>query len=138
LSPNNHFYKPLNINWERGIWGYKDTRINGYQRLNIRSETVLYSALKIYGFKFNFFGALQGSFITNVKQSILRSPLYSGVSVGARVRNENLPFNTLKLAVNYYPAAPPGVKPVWFEVTTVTDFRFNISSLKAPAFIVFQ
>ena len=138
ISPNNHFYKPLNINWERGIWGYKDTRINGYQRLNLRSETVLYSALKIYGFKFNFFGSFQGSFLTDRNQSIFKSQLYSGMGVGFRVRNENLPLNTLKVAVNYYPSPPPGVKPLWLELTTVTDFRFNISSLKAPAFINFQ
>ena len=138
ILPNSHFFKPLNINWERGIWGYRNTRINGYQRLNLRSETIFYSSLKIYGFKFNFFGSLQGSLITEVNQSVFKSPLYSGIGVGARVRNENLPLNTLKFAVNYYPNSPPGVKPLWFEVTTVTDFRFNISSLKAPSFIYFQ
>jgi hypothetical protein len=138
ISPNDHFYKPLNINWERGIWGYKDTRINGYQRLNLRSETVLYSAWRVYGFKFNFFGAFQGSFITDRNQSIFKSRLYSGMGIGVRVRNENLPLNTFKLAINYYPSAPLTVKPIWFELTTVTDFRFNISSLKAPAFINFQ
>lgn len=138
ISPNSHFYKPLNINWERGIWGYKNTRINGYQRLNLRSETVLYSALKIYGFKFNFFGSLQGSLITDRNKSIFKSSLYSGMGLGFRMRNENLPLNTFKMAVNYYPSAPQGVKPLWFEITTVTDFRFNISSLKAPAFVNFQ
>jgi hypothetical protein len=138
ILPNPHFYKPLNINWERGIWGYRDTRINGYQRLNLRSETVLYSTLKIYGFKFNFFAALQGSLISSHTESLFKSPVYSGIGVGARVRNENLPLNTLKFAVNFYPAAPAGVKPLWLEITTVSDFRFNISSLKAPAFIYFQ
>jgi hypothetical protein len=138
LSPNNHFYKPLNINWERGIWGYKDTRINGYQRLNLRSETVLYSALKIYGFKFNFFGSYQGSLITDPNQSIFKSQLYSGVGLGMRIRNENLTLNTFKIAVNYYPSSPPGVKTVWLEITTVSDLRFNISALKAPSFINFQ
>jgi hypothetical protein len=138
VSPNNHFYKPLNINWERGIWGYKDTRINGYQRLNLRSETVLYSALKIYGFKFNFFGSLQSSFITDTDESLLKSRIYSGFGVGMRIRNENLPLNTFKMAINYYPDSPQTVKALWFEITTVTDFRFNISSLKAPAFINFQ
>jgi hypothetical protein len=138
ILPNSHFFKPLNINWERGIWGYRNTRINGYQRLNLRSETVFYSPLKIYGFKFNFFASLQGSFIRDIRQPILKSPLYSGIGVGARVRNENLPLNTLKFAVNYYPASPAGVKPLWLEITTVRDLRFNISSLKAPAFIYFQ
>lgn len=138
ILPNSHFNKPLNINWERGIWGYRDTRINGFQRLNLRTETVLYSPLKIYGFKFNFFASLQASLITEVSEPVFKSPLYSGVGVGARVRNENLSLNTLKFAVNYYPASPPGVKPLWLEITTVRDFRFNISSLKAPAFIYFQ
>ena len=137
-SPNNHFYKPLNINWERGVWGYKDTRMNGYQRLNLRSETVFYSAWKVLGFKFNFFGSFQGSFLTGNDENILKSRLYSGMGVGVRVRNENLTLNTLKLAVNYYPSPPLTVKSLWFEVTTVSDLRFNISALKAPAFINFQ
>ena len=137
-SPNAHFYKPININWEQGVWGYKDTRVNGYQRLNLRSETVLYSSLKIYGFKFNFFGAFQGSFICDADKSIFKSRLYSGIGAGMRIRNENLPLNTFKVAVNYYPSPPATVKSLWLEITTVSDFRFNISSLKAPAFINFQ
>ena len=137
-SPNNHFYKPLNINWERGIWGYKDTKINGYQRLNVKSETVFYSPWKVYGFKFNFLASLQGAFLTDKNESIFKGRLYSGLGVGVRIRNENLPLNTFKMAINYYPSPPLTVKPLWFELTTVTDFRFNISSLKAPAFINFQ
>ena len=137
-SPNSHFYKPLNVNYERGIWGYKDTRVNGYQRLNVRSETVVYSPWRFYGFKFQFFGSVQASLLSDKDKPVFKSPIYSGFGVGTRIRNENLPLNTFKIAMYYYPAPPTTVKQFFLEITTISDFRFNISSLKAPAFVNFQ
>lgn len=136
--PNNYFYKPLNINYEQGIWGFKRTQVNGYQRLNLRSETVCYSPLKIYGFKFNFFVSLQASLLTPNNESIFKSPLYSGVGIGTRIRNENLTLNTLKLSAYYYPTRPPGMGAYYFEATTVSDLRFDIFPLKMPTFLQFR
>lgn len=136
--PSNHFYKPLNINRERGIWGYKNLMLNGYQRLNLRTETVYYSPLKIYGFKFNFYGSLQSSLLASNEESIFKSPIYTGIGLGCRIRNENLSLNTLRFSVNYFPNSPAEVKPFLFEITTITDFRFHLSSLKAPTFLVFD
>lgn len=137
-NPNNLFYRPLDINYERGIWGYRNTKLNGYQRLNLRSETVYYSPLKILGFKFNFFASMQASILTIKNNNIFKNPIYSGFGLGCHIRNENLPLNTLKFALYYYPGAAETVNPIFPEVNTVSDFRFDISPLRAPNFQQFR
>lgn len=136
--PNPDLYKPLNVNMEYGVWGFRDTRVNGYDRLNFRSETVYYSPWKFFGFKFNYFAALQLSQLTEKSNDIFDNPLYAGVAAGCRIRNENLSLNTLKISANYYPKRPPGMGPIFFEITTITDFRFDIFGIRAPSFLPFR
>jgi len=137
-SPNPFFNKPLNINMDDGIWGYRNTKINGFQRLNLGAETVYYSPLKLLGFKFNFFSSLQASMITNNNDDLLRNPMYFGIGGGFRVRNENLSLNTIKVSGYYYPNAPDPMKKLMLEITTIVDFRFDISALKAPTVLNFR
>ncbi|NSL86528.1 hypothetical protein [Chitinophaga solisilvae] len=137
-NPNNFFYKPLNINMENGIWGYRDTKLNGFQRLNAGAETVYYSPLKFLGFKFNFFTSLQASMLTAKSDDLFKNPIYLGVGGGFRVRNENLSLNTIKVSGYYFPNAPPPMKNFQLEITTIVDFRFDISALKAPGFLSFR
>ncbi|MCW3465646.1 hypothetical protein [Chitinophaga nivalis] len=137
-NPNPFFYKPLNINMEYGIWGFRNTRLNGYQRLNVSGETVYYSPLKFLGFKFNFFASVQGSMITAEKDDLLKNPVYLGLGGGFRIRNENLSLNTIKVSGYYYPNAPDPMKQAILEITTIVDFRFDVSALRAPGFLNFR
>jgi hypothetical protein len=137
-SPNPFFNKPLNINMEYGIWGYRNTTLNGFQRLNMGSETVYYSPLKLLGFKFNFFTALQASVLTNNNDDLLRNPVYLGIGGGFRVKNENLSLNTIKVSGYYYPNAPDPMKKLMLEITTIVDFRFDVSALRAPTVLNFR
>ncbi len=136
--PNPVFYKPLNINRENGIQGYRNTYINGYQRMNMGAETVYYSRLKIYGFKFNFLAIFQGSLLTNYDQAIFTSPFYSAMGLGCLIRNENLTFNTVQMTALYMPIVPAGTNHLFFQVTTIADIRFNIFALTEPALIPFK
>jgi hypothetical protein len=135
---NPYLYRPLDANNENGVWGYRGTLMNGYQRLNLRSETVYYSPLKILGFKFNFFTSVQASQLTSNNNNIFKNPIYTGIGFGFRVKNENLAINTIKVSGNYYPNPPAPVKPFFLEITTIIDFRFDIYALRAPAFLNFR
>jgi len=137
-NPNPYFYKPLEINIDNGIWGYRGTKVMGYQRINMRSETVYYSPLKILGFKFNFSTYLQLSQITEKSDNVFKNPLRAAMGAGFRIRNENMSLNTIRVAALYMPGAPPPVKPIFFEITTITDFRFDISALRSPQFLLFK
>lgn len=137
--PNPHFYKPLSINGGFGIYGIENTEISGYERLNLRSQTMYYSPLKVYGFKFNFMGTLQLSQLTYQKPNLFDNRPVSGFGLGCEIRNENLTFNTFKIDGNYFPFVPPGMRQnFFFEITTVTDFSFNIFPLRSPAYLNFR
>jgi len=137
-SANPVFLRPININREWGIFGYRNSMLSGYQRMTFKSETYYYSPLKIVGFKFNFFASLQAALITGKGESILKSPFYSGFGLGCNIRNENLSINTLQISANYLPGAPADVKPFFLSISTIVDFRFNIYALNAPRLITFR
>jgi len=138
VCENPVFLRPLNINRDAGIFGYRNSMLAGYQRMSLKSETYYYSPLKIVGFKFNFFASLQAALLTDKNVSILKSPLYAGIGVGCNIRNENLSINTLQISANYLPAAPADVKPFFLSISTIIDFRFNIYALNAPKLISFR
>jgi len=131
-------YKPVNINRENGVLGYRNTLINGYQRLNLGTQTTYYSPLNVYGFKFNFYALLQVSLLAKEKENLFKSPLYSAIGLGCKIRNENLAFNTLQLEVNYLPPVSSGPKTFFVQITTVAAFGFNIFGLQAPSQVLFR
>jgi hypothetical protein len=131
-------YKPLNINRDNGIEGYRNTLLNGYQRLNLSAQTTYYSPIHIYGFKFNFFALIQTALLANDNQNIFKSPVYSGLGAGWAIRNENLTFNTLQFSAVYLPLSPIGSHSFFFEITTVADIRFNIFALQEPMLIPYK
>jgi hypothetical protein len=137
--PNPYFYKPLQINQQFGIYGIENTQINGFQRINMRSQTNFYSPIKFYGFKFNFDATVQTSQLGRTGGELYADRFYSGFGLGCMIRNENLAFNTLKVDGNYYPTVPPGMRGNWFfEITSITDFRFNIFPLSRPQYLNYQ
>ncbi|TDW99206.1 BamA/TamA family outer membrane protein [Dinghuibacter silviterrae] len=137
--PNPFFYKPLNINNQFGIYGISNTQINGFQRLNMRAYSNFYTPLKVYGFKFNLQATIQTSQLAYRDENLFDNRLYAGFGLGCEVRNENLTFNTLKIDANYYPYVPPGMRGnFYFEITTVSDFRFNIFALTAPSYLSYR
>lgn len=135
---NPYFYRPLQVNMEHGIYGYKSVPQTGFQRMNIRSETVFYSPWRVLGFKFNWYTTLQATQITLNSNNLLKNAIYGGVGLGCRIKNENLPINTLLIDANYFPNAPYPVHPIYFEITTTVDFRFDIFTLKMPNFLNFR
>ncbi|MDP4130092.1 MAG: hypothetical protein Q8918_05835 [Bacteroidota bacterium] len=137
-------YKPVNINREQGLLGYRYTLFNNYQRLNLSAQTNYYSPLNVYGFKFNFYVQIQASLLAKETESILRSPFYSGYTIGCQIRNENLSFNTLQISASYQPLvdhgpqASNGPRSLFVQITSTTTFNFNIFALQAPAPIAFR
>ena len=141
---NATLYQPVNINRENGIYGYRNTLFNNYQRLNLGAQTNYYSPISIYGFKFNFYVLLQASLLTDSKKSVFTSPFYSGFTIGCKIRNENLSFNTLQISASYQPIvaygpqAANGPNSLFVTITSVTEFNFPIFALTQPTLIQFR
>jgi hypothetical protein len=112
--------------------------------MNLSAQTNYYSPLNVYGFKFNFYIQVQASLLANEKESIFKSPFYSGFTMGCQIRNENLSFNTLQLSASYQPLvdhgpqAANGPRSLFVQITSITTFNFSIFALQAPSPIAFR
>lgn len=141
---NDSLYKPVNINKENGIFGYRYTLFNNFQRLNLSAQTNYYSPINIYGFKFNFYLLLQASLLASNKESIFKSHFYQGYTIGCQIRNENLSFNTFQISASYQPLvdhgpqAANGPSSIFIFITSVTAFNFPIFALQQPTLIQYR
>jgi hypothetical protein len=144
FNPVLYLYEPVNINRENGIFGYRNTLFNDFQRLNVSAQTNYYSNISVYGFKFNFYLLMQASLLSSNKESILKSPFYSGFTLGCQIRNENLSFNTLQISASYQPQVDHtynsyyGPKSIFISITSVTAFNFPIFALTQPTLIQYR
>ena len=135
---------PLNINKENGIYGYRNTLFNNFQRLNLSAQTNYYSPISVYGFKFNFYLLLQASMLASQKDVIFKSPFYTGFTLGCQIRNENLSFNTLQISASYQPDVDHtynsyyGPKGLYVSITSVIAFNFPIFALTQPTLIQYR
>jgi hypothetical protein len=135
---------PLNINKDNGIFGYRNTQYQNYQRLNMSAQTNYYSPISIYGFKFNFYLLVQASLLASQTETVFKSPFYTGFTAGCQIRNENLSFNTLQISASYQPDVDHtynpvyGPKGVYISITSVTAFNFPIFALTQPTLIQYR
>ena len=91
---------------ENGFSGFRNDSINGTQRLSVSLETVLFSPLNVYGFRFAFFGFTDLSFLSGSQQVIIDRNSLSGLGLGIRIRNDNMVFNTIQFRFTYFPNPP--------------------------------
>jgi hypothetical protein len=91
-----------------GFSGFKNDTITGNQRLTVSLESVMFSSLNLYNFKFAFFGFTDFSLLSATNEMIGggRNTL-SSIGLGVRVRNDNLIFNTLQIRLAFYLNLPP-------------------------------
>lgn len=89
-----------------GFSGFRNDSIRGTQRITLNLETVVFSPLNIYGFRFAFFGFADFSYIAGTNQVLSHGNSLSGIGVGIRVRNNNLVFNTFQLRLGFFPNPP--------------------------------
>jgi hypothetical protein len=135
---------PININRENGIYGYRNTLFNNFQRLNLSAQTNYYSPISIYGFKFNFYLLLQASLLASYNEPLTKSPFYSGFTIGCQIRNENLSFNTFQISASLQPIVDHtynsyyGPSATYISITSVTAFNFPIFALTQPTLIQYR
>jgi hypothetical protein len=99
----NEYLQFNNIN---GFSGFRNDTARGTQRLSVSLESVLFSPINLYGFRFAFFGFTDFSFLSGTTEILGRGYALSSIGVGIRVRNDNLVFNTLQIRIGYFPNPP--------------------------------
>jgi hypothetical protein len=100
---SNEYLKFADIN---GFSGFKNDSVIGNQRLTMSLESVLFSPVNMYGFRFAFFGFTDFSFLSGTNEILGRGYALSSIGLGIRIRNDNLIFNTLQIRIGYFPNPP--------------------------------
>jgi hypothetical protein len=77
-----------------GIYGLAGIPLRGNDKMVLNLESVVFSPLKILGFRFAFFGSVDLGIISERESLLQESRLYSGLKLGVRIRNDQLVFNT--------------------------------------------
>ena len=98
----------LEFNRFSDMRGYNNPSLYGKKKLVLRSETVAFSGLYYYGFRFAFFGFLDCGFLGSSNDFILDNQIHPGFGIGMRTRNENLVFKTFQVRLSFYPTLSNG------------------------------
>ena len=96
----------LRFSTENGFSGFRNDSINGNQRLSLSLESVVFSPLNIYGFRFAFFGFADFSFLSGTTEGFDHGFTLSSLGIGMRIRNDNLIFNTIQIRLAFFPNPP--------------------------------
>ncbi|MCX6254705.1 MAG: hypothetical protein NTV31_09555 [Bacteroidia bacterium] len=91
---------------DNGFSGFKNDSVTGAQRLSFSLESVVFSPVNLYGFRFAFFWFTDFSFLSGTNENIGNGYALSGIGLGIRIRNDNLVFNTFQLRLGFFPDPP--------------------------------
>jgi len=132
---SNEYLKFFNNN---GFTGFSNDSVNGTQRLAVSLESVLFSPVNFYGFRFAFFGFTEFSFLSGTTEMLGKGYALSSIGVGIRIRNDNLIFNTLQIRIGYFPNPPSysTISPV--NISGEQLLRPNNFEPGAPAIIPYR
>ncbi|MCJ7447794.1 MAG: hypothetical protein MUO72_08880 [Bacteroidales bacterium] len=96
----------LIFNKENGFSGFRNDSVGDNQRLCISLESVLFSPVKIYGFRCAFFGFADLGYLFGTNEFAGSGEILSGLGLGIRIRNDNLVLKTFQIRIGFFPNLP--------------------------------
>jgi hypothetical protein len=129
---------PLDINNEFGIKGFTSDTLRGTKRFHISSETIVFTPLKIFGFRIAPFGYGEMAWLANDKKPLFKDDPYFGVGGGFRTRNENLVFGTIEIRFTCYPRTLENMKGFAISVKGNLRTKYSATFVKPPSFIQYN
>lgn len=111
-----------------GIRGLSENAwMSGYNRLTFSSETVLFTPLFLYHFRFAFFLFGDAGWL-GYDNNLFRNRFTGAIGAGVRIKNERLIFNNIQIRVGYAFNRPPEVGYSYFSISNERDFQeFNFA-----------
>jgi hypothetical protein len=91
---------------ENGFSGFRNDSIGNDQRLSLSIESVLFSPVSLYGFRFAVFGFADFAFLFGTNDFVGSGDILSSIGIGVRIRNDNLVLNTLQIRLGFFPDPP--------------------------------
>lgn len=106
----------------RGM-GVSNERL-GYNRATLSAETVLFTPLFFYHFRFAFY--LWGDVgVLGYNPVMFKNPLSSVVGIGVRIKNERLIFNNIQLRLGFAIRQPEGYNFEMFSLSNESVLNLN-------------
>ncbi|MEI8224794.1 MAG: hypothetical protein WCG82_02605 [Bacteroidota bacterium] len=128
----------LKFSNDNGFSGFKNDSVSGTQRLSVSLESVLFSPINLYGFRFAFFGFTDFSFLSGTNEMIGNGNTLSGIGLGVRIRNDNLVFNTFQVRFGFFPNPPSYSKINHLTVSGEQLLRPNNFDSGPPSIIPYR
>ncbi len=107
----------LRIENNTGIRGFSNDTIRPDQRLILNLETISFTPIYVYGFRFALYGFADIGIFSNSDPFTVNSNVISEIGLGLRIRNDNLIFKTIQLRFSYFPLSPPYSTTQNFDIT---------------------
>jgi hypothetical protein len=129
----------LTLNNDYGLDGFNSPRLSGTKRLLLTLQTQSYAPWNLWGFHFGPFLGLAMGMLGNAGTGFKNNKVYSEVSLGVLIRNDNLVISTFQFSVSYYPSIPGRGQNI-FKANTLksTDFGFRDFEIGKPGIMAFQ
>ena len=116
------------------IHGFRPDSLFGANRLNLKTESVVFTPLKILGFAVAPVASIDLAYLGQENKPLLRkSNFYSGYSLGIRARNENLIFRTVEGRLFYYPTVVETLEHWRSEFRVNLRIKYPTTLVTAPA-----
>lgn len=123
---------------DNGFSGFRNDSARGGQRITLDLETVVFSPIDVFGFRFAFFGFADFSSLSGTNQILSEGTYLSGIGAGIRVRNDNLIFNTFQIRLGFFPHHPNYSRINNITVSGEQPLRMNNFDTGAPSPIPFR
>ncbi len=115
-----------------GLRGLSNTGVEGYERLTLSWEGILFADWDWYGFRFASFGYAEAGQCGPGWDSFIGAKYYFSLGGGFRVHNERLIFDAYEMRFMYHPVVPEGADTQFFRFEAVKNLNIPFLSPGAP------
>lgn len=113
-------------------------QVQGHTRLEANAESVLFTPLHVYGFRFAFFGFIDCGTLGLRSHNPFKNQFYGITGIGVRVRNESLVFRTLQIRVGIALRSSPSWRNDLYQITTQSKLQGENFKPQQPSYIPFR
>lgn len=139
IGINRFSYDSLTLNDGYGVDGFHSPSLSGNKRLTVTFQTQSYSPWTFAGFRFGPYINYSFGLLADDNVRFINSKMYSQLSIGVLIKNQNLVFATFQLSFSYYPIIPGiGNNIFRFNSISTTDFGYRDFNIGKPSPVMYQ
>jgi len=129
----------ITLNDGYGMDGFNSKGLSGTSRLLFTLQTQSYAPWNLIGFRFGPFLILSLGMLGDPGTGFRNNKIYSQISLGVLIKNENLVFSSFQISIAFYPLIPGKGENI-FKMNSfkTTDFSFRDFEIGKPGSLVFH